>query len=61
MSSVESIMFQLTSGFVSETAIPTEYIKIPEINTAIVKYNWSIRASNIRGWTNLFRLINYSS
>jgi hypothetical protein len=54
-------MFQLTSGFISETAIPTDYLKIIEINAAIVKYNWSIRASNIPGWTNLIRQINYSS
>jgi hypothetical protein len=61
MSSIESIMFQLTSGLVSETAIPTEYLNISEIKAALVKYNWSLRASNIPGWTNLFRMINYSS
>jgi hypothetical protein len=61
MSSYESIMFQLTSGLISETAIPTIYINNPEINTAIVRYNWVIRASNIPGWTTLIRQINYSS
>lgn len=61
MSSYESIVFQLTSGLVSETAVPTEYLKIPEINSLIVRYNWAIRASNISGWTTLVRQINYSS
>ena len=54
-------MFQLTSGIISETAIPNEYLKIPEINSLIVQYNWAIRASNIYGWTTLVRQINYSS
>lgn len=61
MSSFQSIMFQLTSGFVTETAIPTDYINIPEINNAIVKYNWILRESYIPGWITLARFINYSS
>lgn len=61
MTTLESYMFQLTSGLVSETSIPTEYLAIPEIKAALVKYNWSLRASNIPGWTNLIRQINYSS
>jgi hypothetical protein len=61
MSSIESIMFQLTSGLISETAIPTSYIQIPEVAAALVKYNWSLRASNIPGWTTAVRIINYSS
>ncbi len=61
MSSMESIMFQLTSGLISETAIPTSYLQIPEIVDVLIKYNWSLRASNIPGWTNVVRIINYSS
>jgi hypothetical protein len=58
---MESVMFQLTSGLISETAIPTSYLQIPEIVDALIKYNWSLRASNIPGWTNVVRIINYSS
>jgi hypothetical protein len=54
-------MFQLTSGLISETAIPTSYLQIPEIVDVLIKYNWSLRASNIPGWTNVVRIINYSS
>ena len=61
MSSMESIMFQLTSGLVSETAIPTSLIQLPEIVAALIKYNWSLRESNIPGWITVFRLKNYSS
>jgi hypothetical protein len=61
MSSIEAIMFQLTSGLISETAIPTSYLKIPEINAALVKYNWLIRQSSNNGWTTIVKIINYSS
>lgn len=61
MSSFESIMFQLTSGLVSETSIPTQYLQYNEILTAIQTYNWSITPSTIPGWTRLIRVINYSS
>lgn len=61
MSSFESLMFQLTSGLVNETAIPTQYLQIPEINDILVRYKWSILVSNISGWTTLVRQINYSS
>jgi hypothetical protein len=61
MSSMESLMFQLTSGLISETAIPTSYLHIPEINAALVKYNWSIRQTNINGWTTVIKIVNYSS
>lgn len=61
MSSLESYIFQLSSGLISETSIPTEYLQIPEIKVLLVKYNWALRASNMPGWTNLIRQINYSS
>ena len=61
MASIDSILYQLTSGLISETAVPSEYVYIPEINNAIVRYNWTLRASNIPGWTTLIRAINYSS
>jgi hypothetical protein len=61
MASIDSVLFQLTSGLISETAVPTDYLHIPEINIAIVKYNWTLRGSNIPGWTTLVRVINYSS
>ena len=54
-------MFQLTSGLVSETAIPTQYLQYTEILTAIQTYNWSIAPSTMPGWTRLLRVINYSS
>ena len=61
MNSISSILFQLTSGLISETAIPNDYIYIPEIKNAIVQYNWTIRSSNIPGWITLVRMVNYSS
>ena len=61
MNSIESIMFQLTSGLISETAIPNEYIVYPEVLAAIQRYNWSVAASNVQGWTRLIRIVNYSS
>jgi hypothetical protein len=61
MSSLDSVLFQLTSGLISETSIPTQLLSLPVINEALVKYNWSLRASNIPGWTVVVRQINYSS
>jgi hypothetical protein len=61
MSSIESVMFQLTSGLITETAVPNQYLYIPEINAAIQRYNWTLRESNIPGWTTLVKVINYSS
>jgi hypothetical protein len=61
MSSIESLMFQLTSGLINETAIPTQYLQIPEINEIIIRYNWIIRGSVVPGWTTLVRHVNYSS
>lgn len=61
MNSISSILFQLTSGLISETSIPNDYIYIPEIKNAIVRYNWTIRSSNIPGWITLVRMVNYSS
>ena len=61
MASIDSVLFQLTSGLISETAVPNDYIYIPEINNAIVRYNWTLRASNIPGWVTLVRIVNYSS
>jgi hypothetical protein len=54
-------MFQLTSGLINETAIPTQYLQIPEINEIIIRYNWIIRGSVVPGWTTLVRHVNYSS
>lgn len=61
MYSYKSIIFQLTSGFINETSIPTQYLQLPEINAILIKYNWSIRVSIISGWTTLIRQVNYSS
>ena len=61
MSSYESIMYQLTSGIMAETSIPTEYLQYPEVAEAIRKYNWSLRPSPIYGWTILIRVMNFSS
>lgn len=61
MNSLDSILFQLSSGLVSETAVPTTYLDIPQIAAAIIRFNWALRGSNIPGWTTLVRVINYSS
>ncbi len=60
MLSIESIMFQLTSGLVSETSIPTIYLYNSEVIAAIQKYNWLVGISD-NGWTKLIKYINYSS
>lgn len=60
MSSYESVLVQLTSGFLSQTSIPTEYLKIPEIIWAITQYKWHITATNY-GWTDVVKIINYSN
>ncbi len=61
MSSYESIMFQLTCGFVCETSIPDHYLNHPEIISAIQTYKWRIGSTNVQGWTNLVKIVNYSS
>lgn len=61
MSSIQAILFQLTSGIVTETAIPTEYALLPEIATILIKYNWYMGPSYTPGWTTFVRHINYSS
>ncbi len=61
MSSVNSILFQLRNGFISETIIPNNYMYIPEVKEAILQYNWIPSPSYVVGWTNLKRYINYSS
>jgi hypothetical protein len=55
MSSVQAILFQLTSGLVSETAVQTEYLYVPEIVAAIQQYNWSVMPSCVAGWHTLKR------
>jgi hypothetical protein len=60
MSSYESVLVHLTSGFLSQTSIPTEYLKIPEIMAAINQYKWHITASNY-DWTDVVKIVNYSS
>ena len=61
MSSIESVLIQLTSGIMSETSFPTEYAFIPEIAAAIIRYNWQISHSYMPGWTTFIRHVNYSS
>ena len=60
MPSWESVLVQLTSGFLSHTSIPTEYLQIPEIMAAITQYKWHITASSI-SWTDVVKRVNYSS
>jgi len=55
MSSVQAILFQLTSGLVSETAVQTEYLYVPEIVAEIQQYNWSVMPSCVEGWPTLRR------
>jgi hypothetical protein len=54
-------MFQLTCGFVCETSIPDHYLKHPDIISAIQTYKWRIGSTNVQGWTNLVKIVNYSS
>ena len=61
MATVGSILFKLTSGVVIETAIPTEYVLIPEIAAAIIRHNWQIGPSYTPGWITFIRYVNYSS
>ena len=58
---VNSLMWQLKSGLVSETAVPTSYLLIPEIAAVVLQYRWYIGHSTMPGWTTLIRNINYSS
>ncbi len=55
MVSVNSVLFQLKSEFITETSIPNEYLNIIEITDAIKYYNWKIKPSFIFGWTNLVK------
>ena len=59
MNSFKSVMFQLTCGYISETAIPTQYLENHEVISAIQKYKWSVGQS-YTGWTSLYKIINYS-
>jgi hypothetical protein len=61
MSSIGSVLSQLTSGFLTETAIPEEFLYNQDIINAIQKYNWAIMASNTVGWISLKRIRNYYS
>ena len=61
MSSVESVLIQLTNRLISETSVPTDYLLNPLIVEAITKYNWTLGHSHMPGWTHLIRVINYSS
>lgn len=55
MVSVDSVLFQLKSEFITETSIPNEYLNIVEIMDTIKQYNWKIKPSFIFGWTNLVK------
>lgn len=56
-----SILYQLTSGFFSETALKEEHLTNPKVVEAIKKYNWIVKPSHINGWVDLIRKVNYSS
>lgn len=58
---INSLMRQLKCRLLSETAIPSNYLLIPEIEAVVFEYNWYIGHSNIPGWTKLIRSISYSS
>ena len=58
---VNSILWQLKSGIISETAVPNSYITIPEIASAIIQYKWYVGPQTMPGWTTLIKYINYSS
>jgi hypothetical protein len=61
MSSIESVIFQLSYSYISETSILTSYLYYPEVILAIQKYNWSVGRLDNQGWVILFKNINYSS
>jgi hypothetical protein len=60
MSSWESVLYQLTSGFLSQTSFPSDYLKIPEIANALIVHKWHITGSN-QGWTDVMKIRNYYS
>lgn len=61
MSSIDSVLFQLKSGLITETSIPQHYLHSREVLDAIQKYNWIVGASLTEGWVDLRRIITYSS
>jgi hypothetical protein len=61
MSSIVSVMSQLTSGFISETYIINYYLQYPDVIKAIETYRWQIGSTDNQGWTHLFKIVNYSS
>ncbi len=61
MSSIESITYQLSSGLINETMIPSYYLQYQEIINLITQYKWYIQYHSIDGWTTLVKIINYSS
>jgi len=61
MTSLQSIMLQLTSGFIYETDIPIEYLSIPEVLIAIKTNNWITKQSQTNGWITLIKIINFSN
>jgi hypothetical protein len=61
MNSVDSFILLLTNQYISETAIPTNYLHIPVIIDTINRYKWMIGYSHTNGWTNLIRVLHYSS
>ena len=58
---INSLMWQLKSGLVSETSVPNSYLLIPEIAAVVLQYNWHIGPQTMPGWTTLIKYINYSS
>lgn len=58
MASLETVLFQLTCGFLSQTSFPTDYLKVPEIINTLSVYKWHIIGSN-NGWTDVMKIINY--
>jgi len=56
-----SVLSQLTSGFVNQTAIRKEHLSNPKVVDAIAKYNWTVIQSPIDGWVELIRKVHYSS
>lgn len=60
MSSLETVMLQLTCSYISETSIPSQYLDYPQVISAIQKHNWYIGQSNTNGWTSIYKIIIYS-
>jgi hypothetical protein len=61
MNSLESVLFQLSNRYITETSIPSQFLHIPDIMQAIQYFKWNIQPTSINGWTLLTKVIYFSN